>query len=150
MVERRQLIPILGILATMAFALYMVAQMNGQESQITGDFSNATIAEVRNAQGQIVLQGQFEPAEEEDDEVERRATLQPTGIDPDAEGDAEVEFSKSDPGEQEIEFSVRNLDPGASFTFVLDGSEVATVRVNNRGRAEVELTAKGTGTAGSR
>ena len=97
-----------------------------------------------------MLRGQFVLADEEDDDIERRATLQPTGIDADAAGEAEVEFSKAAATEQEIEFSVRNLQAGAVFTFVIDGIDVATATADRRGRAEVEVDVPLPGTTASR
>lgn len=137
--DTRQLIPAAGLLATIAAAMYMVVQLNGQTAAPTGDFTNAAIAEVRDAQGQLVLSGQFQVVDEEDDEVERKATLAPAGVDADATGEAEIEFSTSAPAKQEVEFSVRNLSPGGAFTFVIDGTAVATATADARGRAEVEL-----------
>jgi hypothetical protein len=139
MSDKRQVIPVVGLLATMVAAAYMVVQLNGQERAVTGDFTNAAAAEVRDAQGQVILRGQFVLADEEDDDIERRATLEPTGVDADAAGEAEVEFSKATPADQEIEFSVRNLPAGAAFTFVIDGVDIATATADRRGRAEVEV-----------
>ena len=137
--ETRQLIPIAGLLTTFVVAAYMVVQLNGQSITPAGNFTNAAVAEVRDAQGQVVLSGQFKAAEEEDDDVERKAVLTPTGVDADATGDAEIEFSKNSPAEQEVEFSVRNLAPGTAVTFVIDGVDIAAATVDARGRAEVEL-----------
>ena len=150
MKDMRQAIPIVGLLVTMAAAVYMVVQLSGQERPPAGDFTNAATAEVRDAQGQVVLRGQFALADEEDDDIERRATLEPTGIDADAAGDAEVEFSKAAPTKQEIEFSVRNLQAGVAFTFVIDGIDVATATADRRGRAEVEVDVPLPGTTASR
>ena len=137
-----QLIPIGGLLATIAAAAYMVVQLNGQAAAPTGDYTNAATAQVRNAQGQIVLEGQFMAPVEEDGGLERRATLAATGIDADASGEAEVEFAKATPAEQEVEFSVANLPAAATFTFVIDGTDVATATTDRRGRAEVELNVR--------
>src|SRR5688572_9177897 len=52
MKQNRQVIPIAGLLATMAFAAYTVAQLTAQTP--TGNFTNAATAEVRDAQGQVV------------------------------------------------------------------------------------------------
>jgi hypothetical protein len=124
----------------MAIASYMVVQLSAQAtSNVTGNFTNAAMAEVRDAQGQIVLQGQFVATDEDDDDTERKAALKPTGVDADAVGEAEVEFAKSAAVTQEIEFSASGLQPGATFTFVIDGQEVATVTADRRGKAEVEL-----------
>ncbi len=139
MKSTRQLIPIGGLVITVAVAGYMVTQLNGQTSAPAGDFTNAATAQVRDAQGQIVLQGQFMPPVDEDGGVERRATLAPTGVDADAAGEAEVEFAKTAPTEQEVEFSVENLQASATFTFVIDGTDVATATTDQRGRAEVEM-----------
>jgi len=139
MKDKRQAVSIVGLLATTAAAVYMVVQLNGQERPPTGDFTNATTAEVRDAQGQVVLRGKFVLVDEEDDDIERKATLEPSGVDADAAGEAEVEFSKTAPAIQEVEFSVRNLPPGIAFTFVIDGVDVATATADRRGRADVEL-----------
>jgi hypothetical protein len=139
MSEKRQLIPLIGLFATIAGAVYMAVQLSGQAATSTGDFTNATVAEVRNAQGQPVLSGFFQLADEEDDDIERRAVLAPTAVDADAAGEAEVEFSKNAPAEQEVEFSVRNVAPNQEFTFVIDSAVIGTATADARGRAEIEL-----------
>jgi hypothetical protein len=148
--DKKQLIPIAGLVGTMAISAYMVTQLSGQGPAPAGDFTNAAVAEVRDAHGQVVLRGQFVVAEEEDDDVERKATLEPTGIDDDAAGQAEVELARANPVEQEIEFSVRDLQAGAAFTFVIDGIDVATATADQRGRAEVELEIKMPGATATR
>ena len=121
-----QLIPFGGLVATIVAAAYAVVQLSGQTQAPAGDFRSAATAQVRDAQAQIVLQGEFMPPVEEDGGLERRATLATTGVDPDAGGEAEVEFDKAGATEQEVEFAVRNLQPGATFTFVIDGTDVAS------------------------
>jgi hypothetical protein len=142
MMDKRQVIPAAGLLATVVAAVYMVVQLNGQTAQQAADFTNAARVEVRNAEGQAILVGQFQLVEEDDDDVERKAALAPTGIDADATGEAEIEFSQSAPAEQEVEFSVRNVAAGAVLTFVIDGTDVATATADSRGRAEVELNVR--------
>ena len=139
MKDKRQLIPAVGLAATMAGAVYMVVQLHGQPAGLTGNFSNATQAEVRGPEGQVLLSGRFQVADEQDDDIERKAVLTPSGADADAAGEAEVEISKDARAEQEVEFSVRNIAPGSTVTFVIDGVEVATATVDARGRAEIEL-----------
>ena len=135
-----QLIPLAGLLSTIGIAAYVVVQLNGQAIATTGDFTNAATAEVRDAQGQVVLRGQFAvaPDEEAEGEVERKAVLTPAGADADASGEAEIEFAKATPAAQELEFSVANLAPNSTFTFVIDGTDVATATTDARGRAETE------------
>ena len=150
MKDTRQLIPLAGLLCTMAFVGYMVAQLNGQATAPAGDFTTAGIAEVRDAQGGTVLQGKFVAVDEDDDDVERKAALAPTGVDADAAGEAEIEFARTAPEEQEVEFSVRNVQAGATFTLVVDGFDLVTATADSRGRAEAEVVVKMPGARASR
>jgi hypothetical protein len=135
----RQIIPIAGLLGTAAFAIYMVTLLDAQAAVPT-DLTNAAVAEVHDAQGQIILRGQFAVVDEQnDDDVERKAALQPAGTDADAAGEAEIEFAKSAPAHQEIEFSVRNLAAGTSVTFLIDGHVIGQAAVDRRGRAELDI-----------
>jgi hypothetical protein len=137
--DKKQIIPIAGLLATMAFAVYLVVQLSAQAPSLTGDLTNAAAAEVRDAQGQVVLQGQFAQSDEEDDDIERKAVLKPAGADSDAAGEAEVEFDRASPAVQEVEFSVTGVESGAAYTFLVDGKEIATATADARGRVEVEV-----------
>jgi hypothetical protein len=125
------------------------APLQAQTRRVTADFTHASVAEVRDAQGQVVLRGEFviglededenEDADDEDDdatEIERSAVLLATGSDADATAVAEVEVDGS---KQEIEFSVERVEPGATFTFLIDGVELGTKRASRRGRVELEL-----------
>ena len=133
----RQWIPFGGLVATIAVAWFAVVHLHGQTAP--ADLTNAVTAEVRDAQGQVLLQGPFMAVDEDDDDVERRAVLQAAGADADAAGEAEVEIARTGATKQEVEFSVRNLPPGTSLTFVIDGADVATATTNQRGRAEVDI-----------
>ena len=148
--DMRQMIPAIGLLATGMAVVYMVVQLGAQTTRPTGDYTNAAVAQVRDALGQVILSGQFQLGEEEDDDMERKAALSPTGIDADAAGEAEVEFSKATPAEQEVEFAVRNVAPGAVLTFLIDDHEVATATADARGRAKIELEVRMPGTGASR
>ena len=150
MSDKRQIVPAAGLLVTISLAVYMAAQLNSQTPATTADLTNAVTAEVRDAQGQVLLRGQFVQVDEEDDDIERRAKLEPTGIVADASGEAEVEYAKAAPAKQEVEFSVRNLPPGVVLTFVIDGTEVATATADRRGRSEVELDVQFPGTPARR
>jgi hypothetical protein len=150
MKNKVQLVAGIGLLSTVVVAGYMVVRLDGQEAAPTGDYTNAVTAQVRDAGGQVVLQGQFALADEEDDDIERKATLEPTGVDADAAGEAEVEFAKTAPAVQEVEFATRNLQAGATFTFVIDGNDVATATADRSGKAEVELEVRLPGAPASR
>ena len=150
MKDKRQMIPAVGLLGTVGAAVYMVVQLNGQATAPSADFTNAAFAEVRDTQGLVVLSGQFQVTDEDDDDVERKAVLAPTGVDADATGEAEVEFSNDAPANQEVDFSVRNVAAGTVLTFVIDGTDVATATADRRGRAQVELDVRMPGTTAAR
>ena len=140
MIARGLLIPAIGLTVTIAVGTYLTARLAAQTPPPDAfDFTNAVHAEVRDARGQAILRGQFMASDTDPNEIERKATLAPTGIDADASGEAEIELSTSgNRRRQEVEFNVRNLQPGGVFTFVIDGRDFATVTADNRGRAEHE------------
>jgi hypothetical protein len=144
MSKTRKMIPIAGLFAVIGVTAYMVVQLAAQSTNVTGNFTNAAIAEIRDAQGRTVLQGQFAVTTEEDDDTERKAPLKPTAIDADAAGEAEIEWPKAG-GPQEIEFTATGLEPGAKFTCVIDNQEIVTVTADKKGKAEVELEVKMSG-----
>jgi hypothetical protein len=128
---------VVGI-ALIAGGGYAVARFNGQQAIQSADFRNAATAEIRDSRGAVVLQGTFMLVEEEDDDIERKAALaRPTGggdI-----GEAEVEFATEMPTDQEVEFAARELTAGVTYQLVVDGSQVASVVADARGRIAVEL-----------
>jgi hypothetical protein len=135
----RQWSPIGGLLVVLFGAVYAAAEMNERTQAPAGDYTNAIMAQVKDAQGQVLLQGQFGAPVDEDGGLERRATLQPAVAGSNADGEAEVEHAKTGVTMQEVEFNVRRLLPGISVTFVIDGNEIATATTDREGRAEVEL-----------
>src|SRR5687767_6983662 len=113
-----QRISMAGLGAVLILAVAMIAQLMAQQrSTVTGDFRNAQAAEVRDAQGAVLLRGTFAPADGDDDqEVERLATLQPTDAGRKMAGEAEVEYQKDAPDTQEVEFQVLSAQPGSVLT----------------------------------
>ena len=135
-----------GLVATILVAAVTVVQLRGEPSaQITGDFRNAAVAEVHDAQGQVLLRGDFAVVDADDaSEVERHATLTAVAQDVKATGEAEVEYQSDKPTEQELELTVSGLNAGTAITFVIDGQRVATATADRRGGVEIELAVKGT------
>ena len=133
-----QLLAIGGLFGVIVVAAYMVVQLSAQTLVTAADLRNAQTAELRDAQGQVVLSGQFVAVQEEDDDVERKATMQPTGADADATGEAEVEFAMDAPTEQEVEFAGTKLQASARYTLMIDGHEVASGTADRDGDLEVE------------
>ena len=130
-----------GLIATFAVALVGIVQLRAQRaSQVSGDFRNATAAEIRDTAGQVLLRGTFAPADaDEDDEVELVAKLEPATAGTNLSGEAEVEFQKSSPEVQEVELKLSGVQPGAELTFVIDAKTVTTAKANDKGAVDVEL-----------
>lgn len=143
-----QKIAIGGLLATMLVAAIMVVQLRGQASaQIAGDFRNAAVAEIRDAQGAVLLKGTFAVAEQDandDGEVERKAPLVATAGGA-ITGEAEVEYQKDTPATQEVEFTVIGVPAGTVVTLVIDGTTVTSATADKNGKAEAEVDVKGAG-----
>jgi hypothetical protein len=129
-----------GLAITAAVAIVMVINLSGnQVAAVTGDFRNASTAEVRDAQGKVLLRGAFAPVSGNADDVERGAPLQATPEGGQASGEAEIEYSKSKPNTQEIEFEVSGVPPRATVTLVLDGRDVISATADDKGRAKAEF-----------
>ena len=139
--NRGQTLPVAGLSVTILVAAYMVVQLHGQGSTIAEsvDLRNAATAELRDAQGQVVLSGSFMVEEEDDaEDIERKASLQSSSTGTQASGVAEVEFARENPVEQEVEFAGRNLQAGTRYTLVVDGHDVLTGVAGRNGTIELE------------
>jgi hypothetical protein len=131
---------IAGLVLTVAIAVIAVVRLSGQAgSPVTGDFRNATVVEVKDAQGQTLLTGNFVAADADKGEVERLAKLQPVTAGATLSGEAEVEYQTDSPETQEVELSARGLTAGAQVTLVIDGNAVTTATADSKGRVSVEL-----------
>jgi hypothetical protein len=137
---------IAGLIAIIAAVSIGIVQLYGEQgSPLIGDFRNASVAEVHDGQGHVLLRGSFAPVDSDDEgEVERLAALKPASPDVKGSGEAEVEYQTDTPGEQEVEFTVNGLAAGAEVALVIDGKRVGTAKANNRGRISLELTVKAT------
>ncbi len=140
MINRRQILPAAGLLATIVGAAYSVVQLSAQAPAAEAiDLRNVGTADLRNAQGVFVLSGTFMVDDEDDaEDIERKAALMPVGTGTKATGVAEVEFARERPVDQEVEFSGRNLQPGVRYTLVLDGREVVSGVAEQDGELELE------------
>jgi len=134
----RKSISIAAVAALILVTGYLVVQFAQEATIQSADFRNAATAEIRDAQGQVVLRGTFMLEEEEDDDIERKATLAGT-TGGEVIGEAEVEFATEMPVDQEVEFAARGLVAGASYTLMVDERALATVAADERGRIAVEL-----------
>ena len=134
----REALPFAAIVTVIVVTGYVAVRFDAEEATVrSADFRNAATAEIRNAEGEIVLRGTFMLVEEEDDDIERKAALTATtGM---VMGEAEVEFATEMPASQEVEFTARDLVADALYTLVVDGRDVATVAADMRGRIAIEL-----------
>jgi hypothetical protein len=103
------------------------------------DFRNASTAEIRNAQDQVLLSGRFVETSTDSSEVERKATLAATSAGATASGAVEVEACRgSGCDKQEIELDIVNVPPATVLRLIIDGKDVGSVTSDARGRASVE------------
>ena len=133
---------VIGGFASVWFQDTIAAQSNDASlPEGVGDLSNATTVEVKDSTGTVILRGHFVELPEDDDDVERKATLIGSGATANATGEAEIEVSRTNNRlDQEVEVSVSNLTPGATYTVFVDAKLVGTFQTNTNGKAEMELT----------
>jgi hypothetical protein len=145
--NKTQIALLSALVAVCAAATIAAVQLNGEQaSSIAGDFRNAAVAEVHDTQGHVLLRGTFAPVESDDEgEVERLATMTAASPEVTASGEAELEYEKNAPSEQEVELTLTGVTAGAEINFLIDGQRVATTRADQRGRVAVEVAVKAGG-----
>jgi hypothetical protein len=133
-----------AIAVTAAIALMWVQGTIAAEAPLpadVGDLSNASTVEIKDNSGTVALRGHFVEIPEDDDDLERKATLAGSGQTARATGEAEIEVVKTNNRlDQEVEVSVSNLAPGTTYTVFIDAKQVGTFQTNQNGKAELELT----------
>ena len=134
----------IGAATAAAVAVTMMVSLDGQTtSNVTGDFRNATTAEVRDSAGTVLVRGTFAAtAGDTDKEVERKAALAAIGAASKVAGEAEIEYHTDKPDVHEIEFNVTGVPARAIVTLVLDGKDVVSATANDKGEAEAEVNVK--------
>ena len=146
MKKNTRLILLLGALLAVGgvTSVWMVDTLAAQSVALpadAGDLSNASTVEVKDANGTVVLSGHLVDVPEDDDDLERKAELKGSGASATATGQAEVEVSKTNNRlDQEVEVSVSNLAPGATYALFIDGKQLGTFQTNKNGRGELELS----------
>lgn len=144
MTRKVHILSIVALIGVAVAASVAVAEMNGEQSRaIAGDFRNAAVAEVHDAQGQVLMRGSFAPVDTDDEgEVERLAPLTPIVAQLTAKGEAEVEYQTDDPTDQEVELTLSGLAAGSQIAFVIDGTTVGSAKADERGRVNIEVAVK--------
>ena len=129
-----------GVLAV-AVAVGAIVQAGSSPAiQINGDLKNAAVAEVHDAQGQVLLRGNFVPVEADDQgEVERLAALSAIAPGVTGSGEAEVEYQTDDPNVQEVELVLSGMTPGLDVALVIDGARITAAKADRKGRVDVEI-----------
>jgi hypothetical protein len=140
MLTKGQFIPVIGLLATIGAAGYMVTRVSAQNAPAPVDLRQAATAELRDAQDRVVLAGAFMVNDEDDDDIERKAALKANGTPADAAGVAEVEFARQAALEQEVEFAGTRLAAGTTYRLMIDGREVLSGVAKRDGDLELEAT----------
>jgi hypothetical protein len=107
----------------------LTAGLASMAAPLSAQLPPASVVEIRDAQGQVVLRGQFDAL----DDDERYAALGPAGYNAvKARGEIELDA-------RQVEGELRNLAPRTAFTIVIDGREVGVVTTDSRGRADFDL-----------
>lgn len=147
--KRMKLFSLVGMVLILAFATIKVLSSDVHEvkqalpSHIS-NLSEVKSVEIKDANGQLILSGNFGNATQDGKELEREAVLAATTVIPAATGVAEIEIStgKASFIEQELELSVKHLSAGTIFHLFVDSQEVAPFKTNHEGKAELEFTNK--------
>jgi hypothetical protein len=106
------------------------------------DLSKVRSVEIQDAGGKTILRGSFQTEEDDEDQMEREATLESGTELSKAEGDAEIEIERQNGAviEQELKLDFDGLPPKSRFTVFLDGRETVSFRADEKGDADLQLT----------
>lgn len=119
--------------------LYAGPSVAGQMVAL-GDLGSATVVEIRNANGAVVLSGEFRSRVDSLGNTEKDAELKNQRGD---EVIGEVEIELPAPGRDhvrpELEVDVINLQPRQVHTVVINDRIVGTFTTDDRGSADLEL-----------
>lgn len=107
------------------------------------DLTTAQVVEIRDGNGTVVLKGAFVKKSDKTDKVELNAALTATSGNT-GQGKAEIELEKSGGrvAKQEIEVTVKRLQPQAMFKLYVDATEVASFTTNGKGDADLKFSSK--------
>jgi hypothetical protein len=112
--------------------LAQLENRGGREKQsmpLSIDLKDAKKVEIRDAAGEFVMSGKFEPT---------AANLTGAGS---ARGSASIQIEGSgESSKQTLEASVEGLPGTSSFKLVVDGNEIATFSTDRTGKRVLKLT----------
>jgi hypothetical protein len=105
-----------------------------------GDVSDATVVEIRDAEGVTVLSGEFRSRTDSLGNTEKDAAL----LDRRGRrviGEVELEIPAPDRADRrpELEVDILELAPNATFTVVIDDTPVGRFTTDDRGSVDVEI-----------
>jgi hypothetical protein len=104
------------------------------------NLTNAKVIEVKDSTGAAVLCGRLIRQPADGDELEKEADLISCGASTKASGEAEIEVKQKNGAlDQEVELSLLDLSPSATYSIHVDSKQVGTFQTDKAGRAEVEL-----------
>ena len=104
------------------------------------DLTKAKVIEVKDSKGAAVLCGRLVRQPDDGEELEKEADLIACGESTKASGEAEIEVKhKTGFLMQEVELSLLDLMPSATYSIHIDSKQVGTFQTDKAGRAEVEL-----------
>ena len=119
------------------------AGQKGTLPALVGDLNDAQLIEVRDQNGQVLLQGTLKTSKNTAKETEREATLEsPSGEKAEGEFETEVELKKGVVALEEVELSVKHLPALTQCELFIDGRHVTTLTTSTSGKAKLKLQRK--------
>jgi hypothetical protein len=107
------------------------------------DLTAATLIELRDEGGHVLLNGTLATTKQTLTQTERTAELKsPAGLEAKGTADVEVERKNGVVKKDSIELSVEKLPALVTLTLVVDGQVLGTVMTSKKGKAEITLARK--------
>ncbi len=140
----KMIIPVIGMFLIFGIVVFAVSGMRDVRQPLPNalnDLASIKTVEIRDAGGQVVLNGNFTTWTERDGDLNGEALLNRGNSTANARGEADFEVSRERNGfiEKDLDVEVDDLAADTTYNLIIDGQQITSFSTNRRGDAELEF-----------
>lgn len=140
----KMIFPAIGMLLLFGIVVFAVSGSRDVKQPLPpalNDLASIKTVEIKDAGGQVVLNGNFTTWTERDGDLKGKARLNSTNVIANARGEAEFEVSRERNGfiEKDLDVEVDDLAADTTYNLIIDGRQITSFSTNRRGDAELEF-----------
>ncbi len=140
----KMVFPMIGMLLLFGIVVFAVSSSRDVKQPLPpalNDLASIKTVEIRDAGGQVVLNGNFTTWTERDGDLNGKALLNRANSTANARGEADFEVSRERNGfiEKDLDVEVDDLAADTTYNLIIDGQQITSFSTNRRGDAELEF-----------